>query len=89
LRAAIAEHERLSIGYLDLNELESHRDVRPLALDLQGQIWVLAAWCEARGGFRAFRLDRIMAITPTGEVFAEVPGQGLADYRALAAEVSA
>jgi hypothetical protein len=33
-------------------------------------------------------LDRIMAITPTGEVFAEVPGQGLADYRALAAEVS-
>jgi predicted DNA-binding transcriptional regulator YafY len=89
LRAAIAGRERISIAYLDLNDLESHRDIRPLALDLQGQIWVLAAWCEARGGFRAFRLDRIMAITPTGAAFTEEPGQGLADYRALAAEVSA
>jgi predicted DNA-binding transcriptional regulator YafY len=89
LRAAIAGHERLSIAYLDLNDLESHRDIRPLALDLQGQIWVLAAWCEARGGFRAFRLDRIMAIASTGEAFTQEPGQSLADYRALEAQASA
>jgi len=88
LRAAIAGRERVSIAYLDLNDLESHRDIRPLALDLQGQIWVLAAWCEARGGFRAFRLDRIVAITPTGEMFPDSPGQGLADYRAKEAQAS-
>lgn len=85
LRAAIAGRERLSIAYLDLDGLESHRDIRPLALDREAQIWVLAAWCEARADFRAFRLDRILAITPTAEVFADEPGKRLSDYRARAA----
>ena len=82
LRAAIAGQERLSIAYLDLNGQESHRDIRPLGLDRDSQIWVLAAWCEAREGFCAFRVDRILAVTPTGECFEAEPGKGLAEYRA-------
>jgi predicted DNA-binding transcriptional regulator YafY len=85
LRSAIAAQERLSITYVDLNGLESHRDIRPLALEIDSQIWVLVAWCEARQGFRAFRVDRIMAIIPTGESFAATPGQTLSDYRAMVA----
>ena len=81
LRAAIAEHERLSIAYLDLNELESHRDIRPLALDLQGQIWVLAAWCETKAEFATFGLDRLLDIVPRGESFPREAGKRLTDYR--------
>ncbi|MGL4320403.1 MAG: helix-turn-helix transcriptional regulator, partial [Paracoccaceae bacterium] len=59
---------------------------RPLQMEFWGRVWTLAAWCEARGDFRSFRIDRIVALTPTGEVFPEEPGRTLADYRALIAE---
>lgn len=85
LRAAITARERLTIAYVDLNGSESHRDIRPLALDLSSQIWTLAAWCEARRGFRSFRLDRIVAILPTGEVFEDEAGKDLTAFRALQA----
>lgn len=87
LRAAIAGRERLTIAYVDLSGIESHRDIRPLALDLTSSIWTLAAWCEARRDFRSFRLDRIVAITPTGEEFEDEADKGLAAWLArLAAE---
>lgn len=82
LRQAIKAHERLTITYLDLTGRETHRDIRPLQLEFWGRVWTLAAYCEARAGFRAFRVDRIMAVTPTGETFPDEPGTTLADYRA-------
>ena len=52
-------------------------------------IWTLAAWCETRGDFRVFRVDRILAVQDTGEAFADEPGRDLAAYRArLAAEIT-
>ncbi len=80
LRRAIAARERLSISYIDLSGLESHRDIRPLDLDLTGRIWTLAAFCEARGDFRSFRLDRVVAVQETGETFTPEPGRSVADY---------
>jgi len=53
-----------------------------LALDLSGRIWTLTAFCEARGDFRAFRLDRLVTVQETGEPFPREPGRELADYRA-------
>jgi predicted DNA-binding transcriptional regulator YafY len=85
IRAAIRAGERLAISYIDAEGRETHRDIRPLALDLRGRVQVLAAWCEAQGGFRDFRVDRIVALTPTGEVAAALPGTTLADYRAMQA----
>lgn len=87
LRAAIRGRERLTIAYIDLNGAESHRDIRPLQLEFWGRVWTLAAWCEARGDFRSFRVDRIVGVTPTGEHFTPEPGRRLEDYRArMAAE---
>lgn len=57
---AIRERRRLSLTYLDLEERESRRVVvRPLGLTFWGETWTLAAWCETRGAFRTFRVDRM------------------------------
>ena len=82
LRAAIRSNERLTITYVDESGLDSHRDIRPLQLEFWGRVWTLAAWCEARHDFRSFRVDRIRAITPTGETFPTEPGRDLAAWRA-------
>ena len=81
LRSAIREQERLTITYLDEKGIESHRDIRPLQLEFWGRVWTLAAWCEARQDFRSFRVDRIRAITPTGETYPTEPGRDLATWR--------
>ena len=85
LRGAIRARERLTISYIDLDGRESHRDIRPLQLEFWGRVWTLAAWCEARQDFRSFRVDRIVALTPTGETFPDEPGRRLDDYRAQVA----
>ena len=85
LRAAIRAQERLSITYTDESGLDSHRDIRPLQLEFWGRVWTLAAWCEARQDFRSFRVDRIRAITPTGETFPTEPGRDLITWRARVA----
>ena len=90
LRKAIRARERLTLTYIDADGHETHRDIRPLDLDLTSRVWTLAAWCEARHGFRSFRVDRIMALTNTNETFRPEPGKTLADYhRLLAREDSA
>lgn len=90
IRKAIKGRERLTITYIDPRGTESHRDIRPLALAFGGRVWTLGAWCEARGDFRDFRVDRIVSVAPTGEVFAAEPGRRLADYKSRrAAEAAA
>ena len=80
VRAAIRARERLAISYIDAEGRETHRDIRPLALEDAGRVRSVLAWCEGAGDFRAFRLDRIVALTATGETFAEEPGKRLADW---------
>ena len=81
LRAAIRDHERLTITFANEGGLDSHRDIRPLHLEFWGRVWTLAAWCEARRAFRSFRVDRILSVTPTGETFPLEPGRDLAAYK--------
>jgi predicted DNA-binding transcriptional regulator YafY len=82
IRTAVKARERLSITYLDEAGRQTHRDIRPLQLAFWGRVWTLAAFCEARSDFRNFRLDRILAISPTGETFPDEPGRRLADFLA-------
>ena len=89
IRRAIRSRQRLTLTYIDPSGRETHRDIRPLVLELWSRVWTLAAWCEARHGFRSFRVDRIMALNETGETFAPEPGRTLADYRAHSASESA
>jgi predicted DNA-binding transcriptional regulator YafY len=41
---------------------------------------VLTGWCELRQGFRNFRLDRLISINETGDVFRKEKGKEFADY---------
>jgi predicted DNA-binding transcriptional regulator YafY len=81
LRRAIRLRERVLLTYRDAEGLASERSVRPLVLEFWGRVWTLATWCETRGGFRSFRVDRVQALQPTGTTFPDEPGTTLADWR--------
>lgn len=86
-RLATEARRKLRLHYRDLREAESHRTVRPLGCFFWGQVWTLGAWCEAREGFRNFRLDRIVQMEVLDERFRDEPGQTLADlFRAVETE---
>jgi predicted DNA-binding transcriptional regulator YafY len=78
-RLATEARRKLRLHYKDLHDAESHRIVRPLGCFYWGQVWTLGAWCEARDGFRNFRIDRIVQMDVLDERFRDEPGQTLAD----------
>ena len=61
LRGALREERRLAIAYEDGGAVASERVVWPVAIGVFERTQLLAAWCELRGDFRHFRLDRIRA----------------------------
>lgn len=67
IRRAIRVREVLTATYLETDGGESHGDIRPQMLEQQGQVLVLKA--EMAGRVRALRLDRILALDATGELF--------------------
>jgi len=79
LRLAAEARHKLHLHYLDLKEVASQRTVRPLGCFYWGEVWTLAAWCEARDGFRSFRVDRVIALEVLPERFRDEPGKALAD----------
>ncbi len=79
-REAIRDCQVLKISYTDEQGLETKRSIWPLSLTVFTNGWMIAAWCELRNDFRAFRLDRISAISPTGETFVPKNGRNLAAY---------
>lgn len=68
------------LAYRDLAGLESRRRVRPLGLTVFDEVWLLTGWCEERGDFRNFRLDRIMSVEETGERAPSERGRRFEDY---------
>ncbi len=80
LRNAIRAMRKVAFSYRDRAEAATHRTVRPLALAFYGPVWLLAAWCELRQDFRAFRLDRMAELAVLDQVFAAEPGKTIADY---------
>lgn len=85
LRRAIRLSERLRLGYADGEGRVTTRTVRPLQLEFWGRVWTLATWCETRGAFRSFRVDRITALQPTGETAPQEPGRDRSAWMALTA----
>ena len=82
VRSAIRECRVVRLRYGDRDGEQSERRVRPLAIWAFTDGWLFAGWCELRGDFRAFRLDRIMALEDTGEIFTSEPDQTLQAYLA-------
>lgn len=69
LRTAIREEQKLQIHYLDEAGNQSQRCIWPIAMIYYIKVVVLAAWCELRGGFRHFRVDRIAQTELSDEYF--------------------
>jgi len=68
-RHAIRDKNVLEIKYKSLKEDLTTREIKPLALLFFRQVTLLSAYCETRKDFRNFRMDRIEAVTLTGERF--------------------
>ena len=45
-----------------------------------GPVWLLAAWCEIRNGFRVFRIDRMSAFSALENKFDAEPGKTAQDF---------
>jgi len=80
LRLAVRERRFAQMDYRSSEQENTSRTVRPLALHFWGERWTLAAWCEMRKDFRAFRLDRMRNLAVTDNHFALESGKTFADY---------
>ncbi|MGH8883857.1 MAG: helix-turn-helix transcriptional regulator [Egibacteraceae bacterium] len=68
LRAAVAQGRVVHVVYRSGSKAETtERDVEPWALTGFRGAWYLQGWCRLAGAPRDFRLDRVRAVTVTGE----------------------
>lgn len=80
IRECIRRKQYVSFHYIDLNNRESERTIRPLALISFSPVWLLAGWCELRQDFRNFRLDRVSQFNALAQRFSDEKGKTLSDY---------
>ena len=80
LRHAIRDQRKIRFTYQDLGGQSTERVVRPLIMAFYGPVWLLAAWCELRKGFRVFRIDRMSAFAALETRFDAKPGQTAQDF---------
>jgi predicted DNA-binding transcriptional regulator YafY len=80
LRHAIRDQRKVRFTYRDLDGISTERVVRPLIMAFYGPVWLLAAWCELRNGFRVFRIDRMSAFVTLDEKFEPQPGETARDF---------
>lgn len=59
LRTAIRQSSKVIIAYADAQGAYSERTIWPLGLAYFVEVTLIAAWCELREEFRAFRVDRV------------------------------
>ena len=65
IRAALRQNTKLVIHYEDAEGDETMRTIWPVALAYHKGTRLLAAWCELRGDFRHFRVDRMHRLVCT------------------------
>jgi predicted DNA-binding transcriptional regulator YafY len=82
IRAALRDECKLVLDYRAGDGTASRRIVWPVALGFFERVRMLAAWCELRGGFRHFRLDRIAALDVTAERYPRPRRVLLQEWRA-------
>ncbi len=80
LRRATRNKNKLDFLYENEKKELTRRTIRPLCLVFFSPIWLLLAWCEKRGDFRNFRIDRIKELSILDEKFQDEKGKRLYDY---------
>jgi predicted DNA-binding transcriptional regulator YafY len=84
LRKAIDQRLLVQMAYMREDGEPSERVIWPLGLVFWGTKWTLGAWCELRGEFRTFRLDRIRTLELLPSQFPDMAGRRFKDYIAYA-----
>jgi predicted DNA-binding transcriptional regulator YafY len=69
IREAIRDERKLRLDYRDCQDRETTRTIYTIALVYYIDSVVLAGWCELRGDYRHFRIDRIIACCKTDALF--------------------
>jgi len=77
--SAVEAREKVTFAYVSEAGAESRRVVRPLGLWFWGKVWTCVAWCELRGDFRTFRVDRMDKLE-RGPRYKPERGQTLRDF---------
>lgn len=80
LRQAVREHRKVRLRYERADGEHSERIVWPLCIAFVPPRWMLSGWCQLRGAFRNFRLDRIEQLDLLDETFEDEPGRTLDDF---------
>jgi predicted DNA-binding transcriptional regulator YafY len=80
LRAALRTRTMVTFAYCDAQQTLTQRCVRPLALTVFSNGWLLIAWCPDRKDFRVFRLDRMERVAFVNATFADEPDRDLEAY---------
>lgn len=65
LRLAIRKEHKVTISYRDTGGASTQRMIWPLLIGFFDRVMIVAAWCELRNDYRAFRVDRILALEAT------------------------
>ncbi len=69
LRRACWEEREVTFEYTDAAGVQTHRQVKPLGITFMDRSNCLLAFCTLRQDFRAFRLDRMLALDVTQNSF--------------------
>lgn len=69
LRDACWQEVAVRIGYRDLQDRHSEREILPLSLVYHEDCVTVLAWCCLRNEFRMFRADRMIEIRSAGRSF--------------------
>jgi predicted DNA-binding transcriptional regulator YafY len=67
IRKALRHQKKVAMHYIDGNQAETERKVWPVALGYFDRMQLLLAWCELRGEYRRFRVDRIARLVALDE----------------------
>lgn len=69
IRQAARSEQAIHIHYGDANGAKTERVVWPLSIVFMDQTLMLLTKCQLRQDFRAFRVDRILLLTPSEQSF--------------------
>lgn len=82
IRDAIRKELKLLITYRDNDGADTTRTIWPLLIGFFDKVLVLAAWCELRQDYRAFRVDRIRSVEPKDERYPRRRASLVKEWRA-------
>jgi len=86
VRAAIRDSAKLYISYADEQGRRTNRVIWPIAMAYYVDVTLVGAWCELRGDYRNFRVERIQSSRVLDEHFDQHGGRLFREWSALPKE---